>query len=63
MELNSVESDLFEELRYCRDQLKDKKIMYGLWQVMNHQGSMPHSREGSSAAIIGSMLYLFGGFS
>jgi hypothetical protein len=46
-ELNQVESELFEELRNTREELKQKKMMYGMWQVMNQQGSMPHSREGS----------------
>jgi len=63
IELNQVESELFEELKLSRDELKEKKMIYGLWQVMNQQGSLPHSREGGSASIIGSTLYLFGGFS
>lgn len=38
-------------------------MLYGLWNVLNTNGSMPDSREGSTAAMIGNNLYIFGGFS
>jgi hypothetical protein len=62
-DLNAVESDLLEELRLCKESLESKKMVYGLWSVNNQHGSIPHSREGSTACIIDNTLYLFGGFS
>jgi hypothetical protein len=31
IELNLVESELFEELKLARDELKEKKMIYGIW--------------------------------
>jgi Kelch motif len=61
--LNKIESSLIEELNHCKELLDNKRMIYGQWSVFNHQGSLPHSREGASAAIVDNNFYIFGGFS
>lgn len=34
-ELNQVESELFEELKSTREDLEKKRLMYGMWNVLN----------------------------
>ena len=34
-ELNKVEANLVEELKTCKESLDAKKMMYGMWSVMN----------------------------
>ena len=62
-DLNKIENDLLNELKQSKEALEKKKIAYGMWSILNGQGSLPHSREGASAAIIDSSFYVFGGFS
>jgi hypothetical protein len=33
-DLNSVESEIFEELKHAREQLEKKRMMYGMWNVL-----------------------------
>jgi hypothetical protein len=54
---------LIDELKRCREALEQKKIIYGLWDIVSSCGSTPDSREGATACVINNNLYLFGGFS
>lgn len=38
-------------------------MLYGLWSILQANGSIPHSREGATATVIDNNLYIFGGFS
>lgn len=62
-DMNRVEANLIQELSLCKEALDRKKMPFGLWSVLNHQGSLPHTREGATASLIGNNFYVFGGFS
>eukprot|EP00347_Sterkiella_histriomuscorum_P022130 403331578 len=61
--LNEIEQSLVEQLKTCRSSLEDQDMLYGQWSILTQQGSIPDSREGSTACMIDNNLYLFGGFS
>ena len=61
--LNDVEQHLFDELKELKEKLDKKELMYGMWDILNDQGSIPNSREGGSACVIDNDYYIFGGFS
>ena len=57
-------SDLLEELEHKLDLLKNKRIFHGYWDCINDvKGCLPEARKGASMNIIGSEIFVFGGFS
>ena len=52
-----------DELRLNKETLDRQEMFYGIWSLIKHSGSIPDSREGAAACIIGNNFYLFGGFS
>lgn len=52
-----------EELKECKEKLEKKEMIYGLWNILQTNGSIPQSREGGTCGLVDSHLYVFGGFS
>ena len=55
--------NLIEEMIECRKDLEKNYIASGLWESVQTVGAIPDSREGSTGIVLGTYLYLFGGFS
>lgn len=54
--------NLIEEYIKIRRDNDQKILMTALWESQLTLGSTPHAREGATACLIGSNIYLFGGF-
>ena len=52
------------ELKRMTDMLLSRKMLVGYWDsIADTRGCLPDSREGSTVAMVGSTIYVFGGFS
>lgn len=61
--ISQSEMEIIEQLTEMRGKLDEKEMMMGLWDSMEALGSTPDSREGARACLLGSYVYVFGGFS
>ena len=63
-QLTEKDLHLMMELKTTTDALLARKLLHGYWDcVTDAKGALPDSREGSTMAMVGETVYVFGGFS
>ena len=62
--LTDQDLHLMMELKATTDALLARKLLHGYWDsVTDVRGALPDAREGSTMAMVGETVYVFGGFS
>jgi hypothetical protein len=55
---------MMQELREVHERLYSRQLMHGYWDnISEFTGSLPDARECTSASVIDSQVFIFGGFS